>query len=67
MTDAIYPAVVIKLPDDDGGAFMAYAPDLPGCMSDGPTDTEALQNLRLAIGKWCDEAKRLGRKVPTSR
>ncbi|WP_127075126.1 type II toxin-antitoxin system HicB family antitoxin [Rhodomicrobium lacus] len=64
MTDATYPAVVIKLPEKDGGGFLAYAPDLPGCMSDGETDAEALQYLRLAVDEWCDEAKRLGRDVP---
>lgn len=65
MTDANYPAVVVKLPDEEGGGYLAFAPDLPGCMSDGQTDIEALQNLRSAIGEWCDEAKRLGRKIPT--
>ena len=43
---------------------MAYAPDLPGCMSDGETDSEALNNLRLAVDEWCDEAKRLNREIP---
>jgi antitoxin HicB len=65
MTDANYPAVVVKLPDEDGGGYLAFAPDLPGCMSDGQTDVEALQNLRSAIGEWCDEAKKLGRKIPS--
>lgn len=64
MTDATYPAVVVKLPEEEGGGFAAYAPDLPGCMSDGQTDNEALNNLRLAIGEWCDEANRLGRDIP---
>lgn len=64
MTDATYPAVVVKLPEEDGGGFAAYALDLPGCMSDGQTDSEALHNLRLAIGEWLDEAKRLNRDIP---
>jgi antitoxin HicB len=61
---ATYPAVVVEVSDEDGGGFMAYAPDLPGCLSGGQTDAEALQNLRLAIMEWCDEAERLGRRVP---
>jgi predicted RNase H-like HicB family nuclease len=64
MTDAIYPAVVVKISDEDGGGFLAFAPDLPGCMSDGQTDVEALGNLRLAINEWVDEALRLNREIP---
>lgn len=64
MTDAIYPAVVIKISDEDGGGFLAFAPDLPGCMYDGQSDVEALGNLRSAIGEWIDEAIRLNREIP---
>jgi antitoxin HicB len=48
----------------EGGGFIALVPDLPGCMSDGETDVQALQSVKQAIGEWIDEAKRLGRPVP---
>ena len=30
---------------EDGGGYLAVVPDLPGCMSDGDTPAEAVQNV----------------------
>lgn len=59
-----FSIVVQRLPDDEGGGFLAYVPDLPGCMSDGATEIEALENARDAIGAWISQARALGREVP---
>jgi antitoxin HicB len=59
-----YPAIVEPLSEEDGGGFVAYAPDLPGCMSDGATQEEAIANLRDAILAWIEEADALGRSLP---
>lgn len=59
-----YPMVVVPLSEEDGGGFMAYAPDLPGCKSDGETPVEAISNLADAIEGWIETAKELGRLVP---
>jgi predicted RNase H-like HicB family nuclease len=59
-----YPVVIEPLALADGGGFVATAPDLPGCMSDGETPEEALANIRDAIASWIDEARALGRKIP---
>ncbi len=64
MTDKSYPIVIQPLSDEDGGGFVAFAPDLYGCMSDGETPEEALAHIKDAIFQWCDEAKRLGRPLP---
>jgi antitoxin HicB len=56
--------MVRRLSDEDGGGFLASAPDLPGCMSDGATQEEAIENLRDAIEAWLDEARALGREIP---
>ncbi len=48
----------------EGGGFIALVPDLPGCMSDGETEEEALHSVKDAIAEWIDEAKRLGRQIP---
>lgn len=64
MTEKIYPVVIVPLAEQDGGGYVAYAPDLHGCMSDGDTQQEAIENLKGAIHEWCDEAARLGRKIP---
>jgi predicted RNase H-like HicB family nuclease len=64
MTNRDYPAVVLPLTAEDGGGFLALAPDLPGCMGDGETAEAAVTDLRKAIEEWKDEAVRLGREVP---
>jgi antitoxin HicB len=52
------------LPDDEGGGFVARVPDLPGCMSDGTTDIEALENAHAAIHAWLKRAMDMGRPIP---
>ena len=64
MVEREYAMVVQPLPEDEGGGFIAFAPDLRGCMADGETQEEALSELRQAIGEWIDEAKRLKRRIP---
>ena len=39
---------VILEPSDEGG-FTVYVPSLPGCISEGNTLEEAMQNIREAI------------------
>jgi predicted RNase H-like HicB family nuclease len=39
--------VVIE-PSEKGG-FTVYVPSLPGCVSEGETEQEAMQNIREAI------------------
>jgi predicted RNase H-like HicB family nuclease len=42
-------------------------PELPGCMADGPTRSEALQNVQLVIEEWIETAKSLGREIPVPK
>lgn len=39
---------IVLEPSDEGG-FTAYVPALPGCISEGDSRDEALQNIREAI------------------
>jgi antitoxin HicB len=59
-----YPVVVQPLKDEDGDGFIAAAPDLPGCMSDGETPEEALKNVQDAIAAWIEAANDMGRRIP---
>ena len=59
-----YPIVVEPLPPEEGGGFLATAPDLPGCMSDGETPEEAVANIQDAIAAWIEAARDLGHAVP---
>ena len=42
---------------DEGGFFVVECPVVPGCMSQGRTESEALKNIREAI-ELCLEARR---------
>jgi antitoxin HicB len=59
-----YRVVIEPLTSEDGGGFLASAPELQGCISDGETPHEALSNIQGAMTQWIDEAKALGRKIP---
>jgi len=55
---------IILFWSDDDQAFIAEVPELPGCMSDGPTYQEALKNVEIVIGEWIETSRELGRSVP---
>lgn len=62
--DRDYLVLVRPLSKADGGGFEAVVPDLPGCMSDGETMREAVENVQDAITSWIEAAEALGRPVP---
>jgi predicted RNase H-like HicB family nuclease len=43
MTDLRYSVVVEPLSGSDGGGFVAFVPDLPGCMRGGETPERCLR------------------------
>jgi antitoxin HicB len=59
-----YEIQVKPLPPEEGGGFLAWVPDLPGCMSDGRTPSEAIESASAAIDEWIEESLRLGRPIP---
>jgi len=46
---------VVLEPSEDGG-FTAYVPSLPGCVSEGETEEEALANIREAVELYLEPA-----------
>jgi len=55
--------IVIYWSDEDE-AFIAEAPELPGCAADGSTHAEALANVDVIIREWIETARELGRSIP---
>lgn len=49
---------------DDDDAYIAEVPELSGCMADGPTAKDAVQNVEQIIREWTETAIALGRPVP---
>jgi len=60
-----YEMIVYWSAEDN--AFIAEVPELAGCMADGQTYVEAVQNAEIAIGEWIETALSIGRHVPTTR
>lgn len=44
--------------------WIAEVPDLPGCMADGATPNEAVENAKAVIQEWIETAQSLGRTIP---
>ena len=54
---------VVLIPAAEGG-YTVVAPALPGCISEGDTEEEALENIKDAIRGWLVVAKKHGLYVP---
>ncbi len=65
MSHPDYLVLIEPLAPEDGGGYLATVPDLPGCMSDGETRELAARHVGDAIAAWIDEARALGRAVPS--
>ena len=55
--------IIIYWSDEDQ-AFIAEAPELPGCMVDGATPAAALANRQTVMAEWIETARELGRSLP---
>lgn len=51
---------------EEDNRFIVEVPELPGCMADGTTETEALKNAEQVISEWIETARILGREIPQS-
>ncbi len=60
------PYTIELAPDPDGGWFVAVK-ELPGCMSQGDTEEEALEMIRDAMEGWIEVALEDGMTIPEPR
>ena len=49
---------------EEDRAFIVEVPELAGCMADGETYQEAVQNAELVIQEWIETTKQLERVIP---
>jgi predicted RNase H-like HicB family nuclease len=59
---AKYEIIIYWSKEDN--CFIAEVPELPGCMADGTSYAEALQNTEIIIAEWIETAKSLNRNIP---
>ena len=58
--------IIIYWSENDN-SLVAEVPELPGCMADGKTYSEALNNAEIVIAEWIETAKSLNRNIPTPK
>jgi antitoxin HicB len=63
-TDLEYRFEVRPLSDYEGGGWLVSFPELPGCMSDGETPEEAIENAKDALTVWLKAQREAGREPP---
>ena len=56
----------ILIEQDEDGVFVAECPVLPGCISQGNTRTEALENIKEAILGYIESLEKHGEPIPPS-
>ena len=54
----------ILIEQDEEGIFVAECPTLPGCISQGKTRTEALENIKDAIKGYLESLKKHNEPIP---
>ncbi len=54
----------ILIEQDEDGAFVAECPALPGCVSQGKTRNEALNNIKDAIEGYLESLKKHNEPIP---
>lgn len=58
--------IIIYWSEEDR-AYLAEVPELPGCMADGASYRQALENIELIIQEWIETAQEIGRPIPEPR
>ncbi len=56
----------ILIEEDEDGVFVAECPSLPGCVSQGMTRSEALENIKDAIQGYLESLKKHDDPIPPS-
>ena len=55
----------VVLEQEGDGGYVASVPALPGCVSQGDTRQEAMDNIREAIELYVEDCRDAGDPVPT--
>lgn len=60
----MYKYEIIIFWSEEDNAYVTEVPELPGCMADGATTKEALENTERVISEWIETAKETGHPIP---
>ena len=56
----------VVIEQDEEGVFVAEYPALPGCVSQGATREEALQNIKVAMQGYLKSLRKHNEPIPPS-
>jgi len=56
----------ILIEQDEDGVFVTECPSLPGCISQGKTRKEAIENIQDAIKEYLKSLKKHNEPIPPS-
>jgi predicted RNase H-like HicB family nuclease len=56
----------VLIDQDEDGVYVAEVPALPGCISQGKTRAEAIDNVKEAIAAYLESLEAHGEAVPPS-
>jgi len=62
--DLPYGVTIRHMDDESGEYYFVSVEEMPGCMSDGATPEEALENIREAMELWIGGKLEAGLEVP---
>ena len=51
----------------EDGWYIADVPSLPGCMSQGRTEEEAIENIKDTINGYLEALRKNGREIPSTK
>ncbi len=54
----------VRLRRESEGGYSVYVPDLPGAVTEGETESEALENIKDALQALIDSYRDAGQEVP---
>lgn len=63
----MYRYEIIIYWSEEDNAYIAEVPELPGCMADGATYEDTMENVKVIIDEWIETAKNLGREIPVPK
>lgn len=55
---------VLLLPDAEEGGYTVRVPSLPGCITEGDSLDEAIENVKEAIALYLEALEKLGETAP---
>lgn len=60
----MYQYEVILYWSNEDNRYIAEVPELAGCMADGETMAEALENIHTVMEEWIETAQIMGKDIP---